>query len=73
MLNGSERSKWRKWRLTQQGFYCCGGRREFNPMVIMFRPFRRAKLFRFWSAFKDWKRGYTEPVERLKNELRLSL
>jgi hypothetical protein len=47
MLNWSERSTWRKWPLTQQVFYCFGGRRKFNPMVIMFRPFRRAKLFRF--------------------------
>jgi hypothetical protein len=73
VLNWSERSTWRKWRLTQQVFYSFGGHREFNPTVIMFRPFRRAKLFRFWSAFKDWKHGNTEPVERLRNELRLSL
>jgi Na+-translocating ferredoxin:NAD+ oxidoreductase RnfA subunit len=73
VLNWSERSTWRKWRLTQQVFYSFGRHREFNPMVIMFRPLRRAKLFRFWSAFKDWKRGYTEPVERLRNDLRMSL
>ena len=73
VLNWSERSTWRIWRLTQQVFYSFGGHREFNPMVIMFRPFRRAKLFRFWSVFKDWKHGNTEPVERLRNELRLSL
>jgi hypothetical protein len=42
-------------------------------MVIMFRPLRRAKLFRFWSAFQDWKHGYQERVERLRNELRISL
>src|SRR5262249_44053108 len=70
VLNCSERSTWRKWRLTQQVFYSFGGHREFNPMVIMFRPFRRAKLFRFWSAFKDWKHGNAEPVEQLRNELR---
>ena len=34
-----------------------------------FRPFRRAKTFRFWLAFKDWKRGYREPVDRLREEL----
>jgi hypothetical protein len=73
VLNWSERSTWRKWRLTQQVFYSFGGQHEFNPMVIMFRPLRRAKLFRFWSAFKDWKHGYPEPVERLRNELRISL
>ncbi|HKR85542.1 MAG TPA: hypothetical protein VJS37_15395 [Terriglobales bacterium] len=73
VLNWSERSSWRKWRLSQQVFYSFGGRRGFNPMVIMFRPLRRAKLFRFWSAFKDWKHGYSEPVERLTSDLRTSL
>ena len=73
VLNWSERSAWRKWRLSQQVFYSFGGRREFNPMIIMFRPLRRAKLFRFWSAFKDWKHGCPEPVERLRNDLRISL
>jgi hypothetical protein len=73
VLNWSERSRWRKWRLTQQVFYSFGGYREFNPMIIMFRPLHRAKLFRFWSAFKDWKHGRTEPVEQLRNELRMSL
>jgi hypothetical protein len=73
VLNWSERSTWRKSRLTQQVFYSFGGHREFNPMVIRFRPLRRAKLFRFWSAFKDCKRGYAEPVERLKNDLQISL
>ena len=73
VLNWSERSKWRKWSFPQHVFRTFGGGYDFNPLVVRFRPFRRAKLFRFWSAFKDWKRGYTEPVERLTNDLRLSL
>ncbi|HKW24324.1 MAG TPA: hypothetical protein VJN48_00990 [Terriglobales bacterium] len=73
VLNWSERSRWRKWRLTQQVFYSFGGHREFNPLVVLFRPFRRARLFRFWSAFKDWKHGHTERLEVLKNDLQISL
>jgi hypothetical protein len=73
VLNWSERSRWRKWRLTQQVFYSFGGHREFNPLVVLFRPFRRAKLFRFWSAFKHWKHGHTEMLEGLKDDLRMSL
>jgi len=73
VLNWSERSTWRKWRLSQQVFYSFGGRREFNPMVIIFRPIRRAKVFRFWSAFKGWKHGHAENVEGLTNSLRTSL
>jgi len=26
-------------------------------------------VFRFWSVFMDWKRGYKEPVESLRQEL----
>jgi hypothetical protein len=73
ILNWSERSTWRHWRLTQQVFYSFGGRREFNPMVIIFRPFRRAEVFRFWSAFKEWKQGHAGQVEELTNRLRTAL
>ena len=73
ILNWSERSTWRRWRLTQQVFYSFGGRREFNPMVIIFRPIRRAEVFRFWSAFKDWKDGHAGHVEELTNRLRAAL
>lgn len=73
VLNWSERSRWRKWRLAQQVFYSFGGQREFNPLVVLLRPFHRARLFRFWSAFKEWKHGHTESVERLKDDLRMSL
>jgi hypothetical protein len=73
VLNWSQRSTWKKWRLGQQVFYSFSGGHDFNPMVIMFRPLRRATLFRFWSAFKDWKHGHTEAVERLRNDLRMSL
>jgi len=37
--------------------------------VVLFKPLRMANTYRFWSAFKDWKRGYKEPVERLTQEL----
>jgi hypothetical protein len=73
ILNWSERNKWPKWSLPTQVFRSFGSDREFNPMVAVFRPFRRAKLFRFWAAFKDTKRGYNEPVDRLRNELLLTL
>ena len=64
VLNWSERKKWERWSLGVAVFRHFGGR-EFNPLVVLFRPFRLARVFRFWSAFKDWKHGYREPVERL--------
>jgi hypothetical protein len=73
VLNWSERSKWPLWSIGVSVFHRFGGVRDFNPLVVLFRPLRRAETFRFWSAFKDWKRGYREPVERLRQELLLAL
>ena len=69
VLNWSERKKWRRWRLGVAVFHHFAGGREFNPLVMLFRPVRLARVFRFWSAFKDWKRGYREPVDRLRQDL----
>jgi|SRR5271157_1010179 len=73
VLNWSERSKWPKWSLAARVLRSFGGGREFNPMVILFRPLRPARTFRFWSAFTEWKHGKTDSVERLRNELFLQL
>jgi hypothetical protein len=73
VVNWSERSKWPKFWFPAHVLRTFGGGREFNPLVIVFSPLKRAQLFRFWQPFKDWKRGYTEPVERLTNDLRLIL
>jgi len=69
VLNWSERKKWPTWSLAAHVFRAFGGDREFNPLVVVFRPLHRARVFRFWSAFMDWKRGYTEPIERLRQQL----
>jgi hypothetical protein len=73
LLNWSERRQWPPRSLTVAVFNHFGGDREFNPLVALFRPGRRAKLFRFWLPFKDWKHGYKEPVERLRQELSSAL
>ena len=69
VLNWSERKRWPRLSLAVPVFRSFGGGREFNPLVIVFRPFTRAKRFRFWQPFQDWKNGYREPVERLRQEL----
>ena len=73
VLNWSERKKWSRWSLGVAVFHHFGGAGDFNPLVVLFRPLHLARVFRFWSAFKDWKRGYKEPVERLRQELFASL
>ena len=73
VLNWSKRRKWSRWSLTVAVFHHFGGARDFNPLVVLFKPLRIASIYRFWPAFKDWKRGYKEPVERLTQELVESL
>lgn len=73
LLNWSERRKWSPWMLSAHVFRTFGGRREFNPLVVLFRPLHRARVFRFWPAFKDWKNGYSRPLETLRDELALTL
>jgi hypothetical protein len=73
VLNWSERKKWRRWSLGVAVFRHFGGAREFNPLVVLFRPVRLARVFRFWPVFKDWKHGYREPVERLRQDLLIAL
>jgi hypothetical protein len=69
VLDWSERKKWRKYSLPVIAFRVQGGYRNFNPLVIHFRPFRPAQQFRFWAAFKDWKHGDKNAVERLRQQL----
>jgi len=73
VLNWSERTKWSRWSLAVAVFHHFGGAGDFNPLVVFFKPLRMASIYRFWSAFKDWKRGYKEPVERLTQALVASL
>jgi hypothetical protein len=69
VLNWSERSRWSNLSFAAHVFRSFSGGREFNPMVVLFRPLRRAKYFRFWSAFKKLKHGNTAEVDSLRNEL----
>src|ERR1017187_529691 len=69
VLNWSERNKWPRWSLATHVFRTFDGHQELNPIVVVFRPLRRAEVLRFWQAFKDWTNGHTEPVERRKQRL----
>jgi len=64
ILNWSQRRTWR-WRdLSVRAFRHFGGDQEFNPMVTIFLPWRRAKSFRLYQPFRDYKHGNTEPLTR---------
>src|SRR5688572_15521849 len=67
ILNWSERKTW-KVSLAVLAFNHFGGRRNFNPLAIVFKPFRFNKEFRFYEAFKEYKHGKTEKLEKIKRE-----
>jgi hypothetical protein len=64
ILNWSERRKW-KTSLAVWAFRYFGGHRNFNPIGIVFRPFRLVKTYRFFEAFKEFKHGDPKRVEVL--------
>jgi hypothetical protein len=68
VLNWSERQRWR-FSMPVLLFRCFGGEREFNPLAVVFQPFRWPRRFRFYKPFKAFKHGRPEEVERLRGEL----
>lgn len=73
VLNWSARSEWPRRSFAVRVFRTFGRKRDFNPMVILFRPFQRAKVFRFFAAFREWKHGNTAPIEQLSRDLTQAL
>ena len=69
ILNWSERKQWHRFSLPVFIFYFLGGDKEYNPMAMVFRPFRIVKLFRFWKAFRDFKHGKEMPLKKLEQQL----
>ena len=68
ILNWSERRNW-KTSLAGLAFRYFGGYRNFNPIALVFRPFRFVRTYRFFEAFKDFKHNDRKRVERIKEEL----
>lgn len=68
LLNWSERREW-KQSLAVIVFRFFGGSREYNPIAVVFRPFRLARVFRFYKPFREFKHGKPEAVAALREEL----
>ena len=72
VLNWSRRKRWRT-SLGSLAFSHFGPYREFNPLVVVFRPFGRTRLFQFWQPFRDFKHGRPEALLALEREMFASL
>jgi hypothetical protein len=73
VLNWSERRTWKRWSLRVLAFKLFAGQKAFNPLIVVFRPFLKAKKFRFWPAFREWKQGNRQSVDKLKQEVTRTL
>jgi hypothetical protein len=73
VLSWSARSEWSKWSFAVRVFRTFGRGRDFNPMVVLFRPFRSARVFRFLPAFQERKHGNGASVEQLRRDLTQAL
>ena len=67
ILNWSQRNQWRL-SLARVAFSHFGRDSEFNPMAVVFRPFRSTQKFRFWQPFRDWKHGHPATLEKMEND-----
>ncbi len=69
VLNWSERSNWKARSLAVRCFHHFAGEREFNPMAVVFRHLGRAKVFRFWKPFRDYKHGHPGALEETQKAM----
>lgn len=67
VLNWSRRTSW-PFSLARFAFRHFGGWRAFNPLSVVFRPFRRTRTFRFLQPFRDFKHGHPEALHQMENE-----
>jgi hypothetical protein len=72
VLNWSERRGWRV-SLPVLLFRVFGGTREFNPIALVFQPFRWPRRFRFYRAFLSFKHGRRDEVETVRAEFLTAL
>jgi hypothetical protein len=68
VLNWSQRRRWRI-SLARAAFHHFGGYREFNPLAVVFRPFRPTRKFRFWQPFRAFKHGRPEALRKMEQDL----
>lgn len=68
-VNWSERADWPADSLETLIFENWAGKQDFNPIAIIFIPWFRPRILRFWKAFKDFKHGKEKPLKNLENQM----
>jgi len=67
VINCSRRKR-RPFSVARIAFHHFGGHSDFNPMAIVFRPFGRTRIYRFWQPFRELKHGRPEAFQRMEAE-----
>lgn len=68
LLNWSERQLWQRFSLASLVFNHYKKQRDYNPMAIAIKPFSKARVFRFYSAFCDLKHNKPETLQKIEKE-----
>ena len=66
ILNWSERARWRGFSLPVLLFHCFAGRKEFNPIGLVFGRFAMVERYRFWRPFQDAKHGNFAALQQVE-------
>lgn len=61
VLNRSQQSR-RRFTLACFAYQHFGGWRDHCPLAVVFRPFRRSRIYRFHKPFIEWKHGKPEAL-----------
>ena len=69
VLNWSDRRQWPRFSLAVRTFCHFGSAKNFNPIVIVTRPFRMPVVFRFHQPFLDHKHGNSRALHELESQL----
>ena len=67
ILNLSEQTQWDNRSWAAQAFRHWGGTREFNPLAIVFCSLVRVHVFRFYRAFRAYRKGNPVPLEQVES------
>jgi hypothetical protein len=69
VLDWSERARWSPFSLGVWLFQMWSGPRDYNPIAIVVRPLGSPKVFRFFDAFEEQRRGRPEALRSVEGAL----
>jgi hypothetical protein len=69
VVNWSKRNLWPRASLPSRVFNHFLGLREHTPAVVVFLPWSKARVFRFYGPYKDLKHGKPERINATVSEL----